>query len=101
MLVKLFSRGTGKGRGPVQYCCDAVVPAFDPETRRRIRGEFVTRDPAPVVLSGDPARTEMLIDSIDRKWKYTSAWPSPAWSATSSTRCGFATSTRATSSCIS
>lgn len=72
MLVKLFSRGTGKGRGPVQYCCDAVVPAFDPETRRRIRGEFVTRDPAPVVLSGDPARTEMLIDSIDRKWKYTS-----------------------------
>ena len=41
MLVKLFSRGTGKGRGPVQYCCDAVVPAFDLETRRRIRGEFV------------------------------------------------------------
>lgn len=72
MLVKLFSRGTGKGRGPVGYCCDAVVPAFDPETRRRIRGEFVIRDPAPVVLSGDPARTEMLIDSIDRKWKYTS-----------------------------
>jgi hypothetical protein len=72
MLPKFFSRGVGKGKGPVLYCTNIVVPAFDPVTRRAIRGEFVTRDPAPVVLRGDPDRTMMLIDSIDRKWKYTS-----------------------------
>lgn len=72
MLPKFFSRGVGKGKGPVLYCTNLVVPAFDPVTRRAIRGEFVTRDPAPVVLRGDPERTMMLIDSIDRKWKYTS-----------------------------
>lgn len=72
MLVKFFSRGVGAGRGGVEYCTNTIVPAFDPVTRCRIKGEFVTRDPAPVVLKGDPERTIMLIDSIDRKWKYSS-----------------------------
>jgi len=72
MMTKVFARGTGAGKGPVNYCIDTVVPAFDPETRRRIPGQFVTRDPPPVVLAGDPDTTRQLIDSIDNKWKYTS-----------------------------
>lgn len=72
MLNKTFSHGTGKGKGPVNYCVDTVVPQFDPLTRKRIFGKFTTRNPAPVVLAGDPARTKALIDSIDNKWKYTS-----------------------------
>jgi len=72
MLNKTFSHGTGGGKGPVDYCVNITVPQYDPETRRRIPGEFVTRDPAPVVLSGDPQRTKNLIDSVDNKWKYTS-----------------------------
>lgn len=72
MLNKTFARGIGAGKGPVDYCVNPTVPKFDPVTRRRILGEFITRDPAPVVLSGDPASTRALIDSIDNKWKYTS-----------------------------
>lgn len=72
MLNKTFSRGVGMGRGPVEYCINVTVPKFDPETRRRIPGEFVTRNPPPVVLFGDPKRTISLIDSVDNKWKYTS-----------------------------
>ena len=72
MLNKTFTTGIGKGRGPVEYCISIVVPKFDPETRRKIKGEFVTRNPAPVVLFGDPKRTISLIDSVDNKWKYTS-----------------------------
>lgn len=72
MLVKVFARGTGAGKGPVEYVTDEVVQAFDPETRRRIPGQFVTRDPAPEVLAGDPDRTMMLIDASPNKWKYTS-----------------------------
>ena len=48
------------------------MPAFDPETRRRIPGQAVTRDPAPEVLAGDPDRTRMLIDACPNKWRYTS-----------------------------
>lgn len=72
MLVKVFARGTGSGRGPVEYTTAEVVPAFDPETRRRIPGQTVTRDPAPEVLAGDPERTRMLIDASQNKWRYTS-----------------------------
>lgn len=72
MLIKMFARGIGKGKGPVEYCINRVVPAFDPESRKRIPGKFVTRDPLPVVLRGDPGRTIMLIDSSENKWKYSS-----------------------------
>jgi len=72
MLVKVFARGTGGGSGPVDYCIAETVPAFDPETRRRIPGQSVTRDPAPEILAGDPERTRMLIDASPNKWRYTS-----------------------------
>lgn len=72
MLNKVFRHGTGRGAGPVDYCISPVVPAYDPVTRARISGQFVTRHPPPVVMEGDPARTRMLIDSSENKWKYTS-----------------------------
>lgn len=72
MMNRVFSRGVGAGKGPVEYCINTIVPKFDPETRRRIKGEFVTRNPPPVILFGDPKRTISLIDSVDNKWKYTS-----------------------------
>ena len=72
MMNRVFNRGVGAGKGPVEYCVNAIVPKFDAETRRRIKGEFVTRNPPPVVLFGDPKRTISLIDSVDNKWKYTS-----------------------------
>lgn len=72
MMNRVFSRGIGAGKGPVEYCINTIVPKFDPETRRRIKGEFVTRNPPPIVLFGDPKRTISLIDSVDNKWKYTS-----------------------------
>lgn len=72
MIVSFFSRGIGAGKGPVHYCIDAIVPAFDPITRKRIKGEFKERNPAPVIIRGNPKLTILLIDSIDNKWKYTS-----------------------------
>ena len=72
MIVSFFSRGIGSGKGPVHYCIDTIVPAFDPITRRKIKGEFKERNPAPVIVRGDPKLTISLIDSIDNKWKYTS-----------------------------
>lgn len=72
MIVSFFSRGIGAGKGPVHYCIDAIVPEFDPITRKRIKGEFKERNPAPVIVRGDPRLTILLIDSIDNKWKYTS-----------------------------
>lgn len=78
MLVEFFSRGTGRGSGPVNYCLAKTVPVFDPNTRRRSvdpeTGEVLmkTRDPAPTIMAGDPARTEMLINASLNKWKYTS-----------------------------
>ena len=72
MIVSFFSRGIGAGKGPVHYCIDAIVPAFDPITRKRIKGEFKERNPAPVIIRGNPKLIILLIDSIDNKWKYTS-----------------------------
>ena len=72
MIISFFARGIGAGKGPVRYCIDTIVPKFDPETRERILGEWVERDPPPEVLRGNPERTIDLIDSIDNKWKYTS-----------------------------
>jgi hypothetical protein len=72
MLVRVFARGTGGGKGPVDYVISEVVPEFDPETHRRIPGQTKTRTPAPEVLAGDPDRTRMLIDACPNKWRYTS-----------------------------
>ncbi|MBA1159436.1 relaxase/mobilization nuclease domain-containing protein, partial [Microvirga sp. Marseille-Q2068] len=56
MLIKFFARGTGSGRGPVEYVT---------------KGEGRETAP-PVVLRGTPERTCELIDGIARQWRYTS-----------------------------
>lgn len=58
MLIKFFARGTGGGRGPVEYS---------------IRADLEGREEnAPEILRGDADQTRDLIDSIDREWRYTS-----------------------------
>jgi hypothetical protein len=61
MLVKFFARGTGGGRGPVEY----ITRRDDPSTVR-------LRYPAPEVLRGNPVITRRLIDSLEFKHKYRS-----------------------------
>ena len=61
MLVKFFARGTGGGRGPVEY----ITRRDDPNT-----GSL--RSPAPDVIRGNPVITRRLIDSIEFKHKYRS-----------------------------
>ena len=62
MLLKFFSRGTGKGAGGVEY----ITRPDDPISKK-------LRNPAPEVLrNGDPAMTIRLIDDLDFKHKYTS-----------------------------
>ena len=72
MLISIFNRGTGAGKGPVDYVTAKVVNAYDPKTGWKIKNEFVIRDPVPVVMAGDPALTRQLIDSSSNKWKYAS-----------------------------
>lgn len=72
MLIRMFKSGRGAGSGPVRYCVDTIVKKHDPVTRRVVPGEMVVRDPAPEILKGDEDRCQMLIDSTDRRWKYTS-----------------------------
>ena len=61
MLVKFFARGTGSGRGPVEY----ITRRDDPSTGK-------LRSPAPEVLRGNPVITRRLIDSLEFKHKYRS-----------------------------
>jgi len=61
VLVKFFARGTGGGRGPVEY----ITRLDDPGT-----GQF--RSPAPQILRGNPVITRRLIDSLEFKHKYRS-----------------------------
>ena len=57
MLIKVFPHGTGEGDKPTRYL---------------VRPDYPGRDTAPpLVLRGDPAMTRALIDSIDRRWKFT------------------------------
>lgn len=57
MMMKVFPHGTGAGDKPSRYL---------------VRPDYPGRDTAPPqVLRGDPAMTRALIDSIDRRWKYT------------------------------
>lgn len=60
MLVKFFARGTGKGSSVMSY----LVQPVNANGQRR--------EPLPEVLSGDPTLCASLIDSIERKHKYTS-----------------------------
>lgn len=58
MLMKVFPHGTGEGDKPSRYL---------------VRPDYPGRDTAPPqVLRGNPAVTRALIDSIDRRWKFTS-----------------------------
>ncbi len=61
MLVKFFARGTGGGRGPVEY----ITRRDDPKTKK-------LRSPAPEILRGNPDITRRLIDSVEFKHKYRS-----------------------------
>ncbi len=61
MLVKFFARGTGGGRGPVEY----ITRRDDPNTGK-------LRSPAPEVLRGNPVITRRLIDGLEFKHKYRS-----------------------------
>ena len=61
MLIKFFARGTGGGRGPVEY----ITRKDDPSTGK-------LRYPAPEVLRGNPVITRRLIDSLEFKHKYRS-----------------------------
>lgn len=71
MLISVFARGKGAGAGPVNYCTAETVRAMDAEGKP-IKGQFLTRDPVPVVMAGDPGLTMALIDSSPNQWKYTS-----------------------------
>ena len=57
MLMKVFPHGTGEGDKPSRYL---------------VRPDYPGRATAPPqVLRGDPAMTRALIDSIERRWKFT------------------------------
>lgn len=71
MLISVFARGTGAGAGPVDYVTAEAVRALDGDGKP-IPGEMLTRDPAPIVMAGDPGLTRALIDSSQNRWKYTS-----------------------------
>ena len=58
MLMKVFPHGTGEGNKPTRYLVRPDYPGRD------------TRPPQ--VLRGDAAMTCALIDSIERRWKFTS-----------------------------
>ena len=60
MLVKFFNRGTGKGKGPVEY----ILKETD--------ALGVVREPLPELIKGNPQQTINLIDSLDFKYKYKS-----------------------------
>ncbi len=74
MLIKFFRNGKGAGSGPVGYLVADKVLAYD-GNRDLIRDAdgqpmTVTRDPLPVVLRGNPDRTEALIDASRHQWTY-------------------------------
>ncbi len=63
MMIKVFPHGKGEGNKPTRYLVREDYPGRD------------TRPPQ--VLRGDPAMASALIDSIDRRWKFTAgvlAW---------------------------
>ena len=63
MLMKVFSHGTGDGDRPVRYLIREDIPS--------------RKEHPPEVLRGDPKLTAALINSIERRWKFTSgvlAW---------------------------
>ncbi|MDR2819173.1 MAG: relaxase/mobilization nuclease domain-containing protein [Desulfovibrio sp.] len=63
MIMKVFPHGLGEGDKPTRYLVRMDYPGRE--------------EKPPEVLRGDPGITRALIDSIDRRWKFTSgvlAW---------------------------
>ena len=60
MIVGFSKHGTGSSTGPIQYLTGTQSP------------DGTLRQPAPVVVRGDPALVGQLIDSLDFTHKYTS-----------------------------
>lgn len=60
MLLKFFSRGTGKGKTAVEYLL------------RETDANGIRREPLPTLLRGNPEQIIDLIDSLDFKHKYNS-----------------------------
>ena len=73
MIIGFAKRGTGRGNSPTRYLTDEMVsaPALDYLTGKKTR-KGIVRNPAPVVVRGDPNRTRKLIDSLRFKNRYTS-----------------------------
>lgn len=71
MMIRFFKHGQGDGRSAIDYLLAEEVPAYDSD-RKLIPGEVEVRTPLPEILRGDADRTVELIDSIHRKWRYTS-----------------------------
>lgn len=72
--MQVFRTGQGRGAGPVDYVTGPLGLEFEEggRIRRDVHGKPITyvRDPAPVIVAGDPATTEALIDSLDFKYKF-------------------------------
>jgi len=71
MMVRFFAHGDGSGGAAVDYLLAEEVAAYD-EKRHRIKGKTIRREILPEVLSGNAELTRLLIDSNQRKWRYTS-----------------------------
>ena len=60
MLIKVFSRGTGGGYGPVEYAI-----SHNPFGKGQ-------RQVSPIIKKGDPQMMMRQIDAVPFKWKYSS-----------------------------
>lgn len=73
MIVGFSKHGTGLGKGPIHYLtAESVSSAPIRYLTEGTARSGVARNPAPVVLRGDPEKTRALIDSLDFKHRYSS-----------------------------
>ena len=70
MIVGFARHGKGNGHGVVGYITDGA-DAVGYVVGGKKAGK--ARDPAPVVIRGDPKVARHLIDLVPHRWKYTSA----------------------------
>lgn len=73
MLIGFSKHGTGDAAKPVNYLTAETMSAGALDYLTGERGKKgVRRDPQPVVVRGNPARSRALIDTLKFKHKYTS-----------------------------
>ena len=73
MLIGFSKHGTGGAGRPIKYLTAETTRDKPLDYLTGKTGKMgVRRDPAPVVVRGDPTRTKALIDSLSFKHKYTS-----------------------------